>query len=150
MNLAPAGDLRFGTASLFGIARAWGLRKSLRQGETDVETDERSVWVVAIVAARRLDTVAEFLLGAIGEVKDKKLDQYYKFYEQFGRILKEGVHSDFENYDKIKELLLFSSSKTEDGKHCFGEERWTKAGQRLSAEWWSSATALIRSKRSRM
>ncbi|BCZ17752.1 Chaperone protein HtpG [Helicobacter sp. NHP19-003] len=38
---------------------------------------------------------------------------YEKFYGQFGRVLKEGLHSDFENKDKILDLLRFTSSKSE-------------------------------------
>ncbi|BDQ27558.1 molecular chaperone HtpG [Helicobacter heilmannii] len=38
---------------------------------------------------------------------------YEKFYSQFGRVLKEGLHSDFENKDKILDLLRFASSKSE-------------------------------------
>ncbi|CRF47818.1 Chaperone protein HtpG [Helicobacter heilmannii] len=38
---------------------------------------------------------------------------YEKFYSQFGRVLKEGLHSDFENKDKILDLLRFSSAKSD-------------------------------------
>ncbi|WP_104753108.1 molecular chaperone HtpG [Helicobacter salomonis] len=41
-------------------------------------------------------------------------DTYKKFYTQFGRALKEGLHSDFENRDKLLELLRFTSSKGAD------------------------------------
>ncbi|WP_082942437.1 molecular chaperone HtpG [Helicobacter sp. CLO-3] len=38
-------------------------------------------------------------------------EKYQKFYAQFGRVLKEGLYSDFENKDKILELLRFDSDK---------------------------------------
>ncbi|BCZ18700.1 Chaperone protein HtpG [Helicobacter sp. NHP19-012] len=41
-------------------------------------------------------------------------ETYKKFYAQFGRVLKEGLHSDFENKDKILDLLRFASSKGEE------------------------------------
>ncbi|WP_121021260.1 molecular chaperone HtpG [Helicobacter vulpis] len=39
---------------------------------------------------------------------------YKKFYAQFGKVLKEGLHSDFENKEKLLELLRFESSKGAD------------------------------------
>ena len=44
----------------------------------------------------------------------KKKDKYLEFYEQFGRLLKEGSYQDFENRDTLLELLKFKSSKTDD------------------------------------
>jgi len=40
-------------------------------------------------------------------------EQYEKFYEEFGQVLKEGIHTDFENRDKIIELARFKTSKSE-------------------------------------
>ncbi len=45
-------------------------------------------------------------------VKDK--EKFEKFYKEFGNILKEGVHLDFENKDRLVELLRFKSTKTQD------------------------------------
>ena len=44
----------------------------------------------------------------------KKKDKYLEFYEQYGRLLKEGAYQDFENRDTLLELLKFKSSKTDD------------------------------------
>ena len=41
-------------------------------------------------------------------------EKYKGFYEQFGRVLKEGLYSDYENKEKILELLRFDSSKAEN------------------------------------
>lgn len=41
-------------------------------------------------------------------------EKYKSFYEQFGRVLKEGLYSDYENKEKILELLRFDSSKAEN------------------------------------
>lgn len=43
----------------------------------------------------------------------KDSEKYKSFYEQFGRVLKEGLYSDYENKEKILELLRFDSSKAE-------------------------------------
>ncbi len=56
------------------------------------------------------------LLGRLKEMKEKKSDQYMSFYKSFGQVIKEGIHSDFDNQDKIKELLLFASNKTDQDK----------------------------------
>ncbi|GAA7102045.1 molecular chaperone HtpG [Helicobacter pylori] len=43
--------------------------------------------------------------------KDEK--NYYKFYEPFGKVLKEGLYGDFENKEKLLELLRFYSKDKE-------------------------------------
>jgi molecular chaperone HtpG len=50
------------------------------------------------------------LLEALSELKEKESEKYLKFWEQFGKAMKEGVSSDYENKDKILPLLLFESS----------------------------------------
>ncbi len=59
--------------------------------------------------------VTSRVLTALQEMKDKKPDVYKDFYAAFGRILKEGVRSDYANADRIKKLLLYYSAKTPDG-----------------------------------
>jgi len=49
-------------------------------------------------------------LDTLQELKEKEYDRYLQFWEQFGRALKEGVGSDYENKDRIVSLLLFQSS----------------------------------------
>ena len=44
----------------------------------------------------------------------KKKDKYLEFYEQYGKLLKEGAYQDFENRDTLLELLKFKSSKSDD------------------------------------
>jgi molecular chaperone HtpG len=50
------------------------------------------------------------LLEALAELKEKEAEKYLKFWGQFGRAMKEGVGSDYENKDKLLPLLLFESS----------------------------------------
>jgi molecular chaperone HtpG len=47
------------------------------------------------------------------EIAEKK-DDYKKFYEQFGKNLKLGIHEDSTNRTKIAELMRFHSSKSGD------------------------------------
>jgi len=53
------------------------------------------------------------LLGTLAEMQKDESEAYKTFYASFGRVLKEGLHSDWENADKLKGLLLFRSAKTE-------------------------------------
>ena len=54
------------------------------------------------------------ILGEIANLA-KDTEKYKTFYSQFGRALKEGLYSDFENKDKILDLLRFDSVAS-DGK----------------------------------
>jgi molecular chaperone HtpG len=49
-------------------------------------------------------------LDLLAELFEKEYDNYLKFWGQFGRALKEGVSSDYENKERILSLLLFQSS----------------------------------------
>lgn len=53
------------------------------------------------------------ILSTLEEMKDKEGDDYLTFWKEFGPVLKEGVGNDFKNKDKLAELLLFQSTKTE-------------------------------------
>jgi molecular chaperone HtpG len=50
------------------------------------------------------------VLDTLLEVKEKESERYLKFWDQFGRALKEGVGEDYDNRDRIISLLLFQSS----------------------------------------
>lgn len=69
----------------------------------------------AIIRKIRKSVVGR-ILGAMTELKDKERDDYLGFYQEFGNVLKEGLHGDFENADKLKNLLLFLSTNSEEGK----------------------------------
>ncbi|MEA2694620.1 MAG: molecular chaperone HtpG [Acidobacteriota bacterium] len=50
------------------------------------------------------------LLDVFTEMKEKEYDTYLKFWKEFGRAIKEGVSADYENKEKLLELLVFESS----------------------------------------
>ncbi|HKI52129.1 MAG TPA: molecular chaperone HtpG, partial [Geothermobacteraceae bacterium] len=60
--------------------------------------------------------ITKRVLDLLAEMKKDDSEAYSKFYGEFGRILKEGIHHDFERKDAIAELLLFESTKTEAGQ----------------------------------
>ena len=49
-------------------------------------------------------------------MKKDDYGKYREFHSEFGRILKEGVHYDFQRREAIADLLLFPSTKTEENK----------------------------------
>jgi molecular chaperone HtpG len=50
------------------------------------------------------------VLDALAEMKEKESEKYLKFWGQFGKAIKEGVGSDYENKERLLPLLLFESS----------------------------------------
>jgi molecular chaperone HtpG len=50
------------------------------------------------------------VLDALSEMHEKEEENYLKFWKQFGRAMKEGLSSDFDNKQKLVSLLLFESS----------------------------------------
>ena len=50
------------------------------------------------------------ILDVLTEMKEKEPDTYLKFWTEFGRAIKEGTSSDYENKEKLLELLVFQSS----------------------------------------
>ena len=62
------------------------------------------------------NSITKKVLTTLKDIKEKEYDNYLKFYNEFGRILKEGVHFDISRRETIADLLLFPSTKSEDGK----------------------------------
>lgn len=50
------------------------------------------------------------ILKTLSSLLAKDRPKYEKFWKEFGRAIKIGVYSDFQSRDKLKDLLLFSSS----------------------------------------
>ncbi len=56
------------------------------------------------------------ILSELKKLLETDRESYAKFFTEFGRVLKEGIHTDFANADKIKDLALYESMNTEPGK----------------------------------
>ncbi len=54
------------------------------------------------------------VLSLLSEIADKEPDKYQQFWDEFGRVIKEGPGEDFTNRDAIAKLLRFSSTYTDD------------------------------------
>lgn len=53
------------------------------------------------------------VLGELNKKAEKAPEEYSIFWETFGMVLKEGIHEDFENRDRLMELVRFKSSSVE-------------------------------------
>ncbi len=60
--------------------------------------------------------ITKKVLDTLTEMKNGDFDKYLGFYNEFGRVLKEGIHFDFQRKEQIADLLLFPSTKTEPGR----------------------------------
>ncbi len=60
--------------------------------------------------------ITKKVLDTLAQMKNDEPDAYKEFYAEFGRILKEGVHHDFERRETIADLLLFESTHTKAGE----------------------------------
>ena len=67
------------------------------------------------VIAKIKSAVTAKILSTLEELK-KKGDDYRKFWNSFGCVLKEGIRTDYANAERIKKLCLWPSAKTEAGK----------------------------------
>ena len=57
------------------------------------------------------------ILTTLKGMMKKSKEEYISFYKEFGKVIKEGIEVDPSNKDKIKDLLLFESSKTKPGEY---------------------------------
>lgn len=69
----------------------------------------------AIIRRIRSNLVGR-VLGCLDEMKKDSPDDFQSFFRSYGQVLKEGLHGDHANRDKLKELLLFNSLQS-DGKN---------------------------------
>lgn len=56
--------------------------------------------------------VVNKILNSLKQMKEKELDEYNKFYQEFGSVLKEGIHYDDENKDNLIDLMMFKTTKS--------------------------------------
>jgi molecular chaperone HtpG len=66
--------------------------------------------------AKIKSNLANKVLNSLDELKRNEWDAYVNFFNELGPFLKEGISQDWTNREKIADLLLFESTKTEPGK----------------------------------
>ena len=79
------------------------------------------------VISKIKSAVTSKILSTLEEMKSK--ETYDAFYSVFGRVLKEGVHTDYANADRIKKLLKYPSAQSAAGKTIFLEDYVKKMPQ---------------------
>ncbi len=60
--------------------------------------------------------ITKKVLDRLGEIKEKDRDRYVEFWKEFGKIIKEGIHLDLANREKITDLALFESDLNKPGE----------------------------------
>ncbi len=55
------------------------------------------------------------ILGLLENMGEKDEEKYLGFWQEFGKVLKEGIGEDFGNQERISKLLRFSSTNSESG-----------------------------------
>ena len=56
------------------------------------------------------------VLGEFKKMLERDVDQYKKFFKEFGKILKEGIHVDPANEEKIKDLVMYETANGQPGE----------------------------------
>lgn len=58
--------------------------------------------------------IVKKVLDTLADMQKNSPERYQTFFENFGNVLKEGLREDFENSEKLQNLMLFHSSSLED------------------------------------
>ena len=69
------------------------------------------------VLTRIKSNLVNRVLKTLEEMKSGESETYLAFFREFGTYLKEGAATDFSNRERLADLLLFESTKTEPGKY---------------------------------
>lgn len=67
--------------------------------------------------AKIKSNVVNRVLKTLEEMKTSEYETYVKFFAEFGAYLKEGAASDWSNRERLLDLLIMESTKTEAGKY---------------------------------
>ena len=74
------------------------------------------------VIAKIKSAVTSKILSTLEEIKKKDAKRYDEFWGAFGTVVKEGVHTDYTNADRIKKLLKYPTARNDAGKTVFLED----------------------------
>jgi molecular chaperone HtpG len=67
-----------------------------------------------IILTKIVKASVKKVLSELGKIKKKDGEKYNKIWANFGKVLKEGLLSDFDNKDTILDLAMFKSSKSDE------------------------------------
>ena len=61
--------------------------------------------------------VTSRIISELKKLLENDRENYNVFFREFGRILKEGLHTDFTNGEKLKDVVMYESMNSEPGKY---------------------------------
>ncbi len=67
-----------------------------------------------VVIRRIRKNIVGKILGTLTDIKEKEPEKFLKFYREFGKVIKEAIATDYENKDKVLDLLMYPSTKTDE------------------------------------
>ncbi|OGV38621.1 MAG: molecular chaperone HtpG [Lentisphaerae bacterium GWF2_45_14] len=56
------------------------------------------------------------IINELKKILENEREKYISFYKEFGRVVKEGIHIDFANKEKIQELIMYESLNHKPGE----------------------------------
>ena len=68
------------------------------------------------IIGRIQKAVTSKVLNELKKMQESEPEAYKKFFKEFGKVLKEGIHTDYTNQEKIKALALYESMNTAAGE----------------------------------
>ena len=87
-------------------------------------------------------SILKKVIDVLNEMKKDDYGKYREFHSEFGRILKEGIHYDFQRREAIADLLLFPSTKTEENKLTTFQEYVDRMKEGQDAIYYITGTSL--------
>jgi molecular chaperone HtpG len=61
--------------------------------------------------------ITKKVLDTLADMKKNSYETYAGLYQEFGRVIKEGIHFDFSRKEQLADLMLMPSTRTEPGKY---------------------------------
>ena len=71
---------------------------------------------------RKIKSAVTSKMLSVFENMKKDAERYDGFFNSFGSVLKEGIHTDWENADRIKKLVKYPTARSDAGKKMFLED----------------------------
>ncbi|MCD8553368.1 molecular chaperone HtpG [Seleniivibrio sp.] len=62
------------------------------------------------------NNITKKVLETLVKMKTSEPEKYLEFFNEFGRVLKEGIHFDFKRKEEIASLMVMQSTATDNGK----------------------------------
>ncbi len=78
--------------------------------------DDAVIRKIKSAVTSKILSVLEDLKKKSSEAKEGETSSWRTFWDSFGCVLKEGVHTDRDNAGRLKKLLVYPSAKTPEGK----------------------------------